>query len=105
MSSTTARPRTRCVPCASAVFLLARRLTICSAAAQPHQATLTTIRDVVEARGGKLIHVDELRKDGKQSPADLSKKATRDQTFCIMYTSVRSCLAYGRELVRLGFGR
>lgn len=51
------------------------------------QNLLSTIRTVVESRDGKLIHIDDLRKNGKESPADLTKMPSRDDTFCIMYTS------------------
>ena len=88
-SSTTASARTRCV-----LFALAvspgpplKRLTRLPASLFPRQSLLTTIRDVVESRGGKLLHIDELRQSGKTSPADLTKMPKRDDVFCIMYTS------------------
>ncbi|KAL7416762.1 long-chain-fatty-acid-CoA-ligase [Mrakia frigida] len=41
----------------------------------------------LESKGGKLLHLDELRATGKANPGDFSKKPSRDDTFCIMYTS------------------
>ncbi|CED83926.1 Acyl-CoA synthetase [Phaffia rhodozyma] len=51
------------------------------------QALLQKVSSVLEARQGKLFHLDELRALGREHPGSFEKKPTQDDTFCIMYTS------------------
>lgn len=47
---------------------------------------LSKIREIVESRGGKVVTIEELWKEGKENPAE-PHLPTRDDTACIMYTS------------------
>lgn len=53
---------------------------------KPDDKHLTKVLDVVSARQGKLLTIEELWQQGKASPAD-SHLPTRDDVACIMYTS------------------
>jgi long-chain acyl-CoA synthetase len=54
------------------------------------QAAVETIRKVVEARGGRVLHFPELVKIGKENALSLDSmgpKPTEDDVYTIMYTS------------------
>lgn len=54
------------------------------------QATVDKINAVLEQRGGKVVTLEQVKELGKASPmayADFGAKPTRDDLFCIMYTS------------------
>lgn len=51
------------------------------------QAMLDEFKQVLEERGGQILTFDALRKLGAEHPGNFEKKPSRDDTFCIMYTS------------------